>query len=131
MMGGEASCGLSHESVVRQSGRPASQTSLLSPGWPSDQPDWLVQLDTLSFTAVICILIGAAKRLWFVVGSASIWDVRGWSCEHDRSSVELWHHAHATTDQSDTETNTHSRACSGSLTPCLCFTKHQSTQSHM
>lgn len=63
MTSGEASCGLSHESVVRKSGRPASQTSLLSSGWPSDQPDWLVQSDTLFFTAMICILIGAAKCL--------------------------------------------------------------------
>lgn len=49
MSGREASRGFSHESVVRQFGKPASQTSLLSSGWPSDQPDWLVQPDTLFF----------------------------------------------------------------------------------
>ena len=66
---------LSLESVVRQSGRPQSQTSLLSSGRPSDPPDWLVQPDNLSFVAMICIPIGWTKCLQSVVGSASNWDV--------------------------------------------------------
>lgn len=111
MTGREASCGLPHESVVRQSGKPASQTSLLSSGWPSDQPDWFVWPDTLFFfKAMICILIGGTKCLQSVVGSASDWDVRGRSCEHDQGSVELWQTAHGmAVKHRDKNTQTHTQ----------------------
>lgn len=112
---------LSHESVVRQSGKPASQTSLLRSGWPSDQPDWLVWPDTLFFHShdlhphwwrKMCLVCG---WLGFRLG-----------CQ----GMELWTRPElsgtlAECPHYSRQTHTHINTCSGCLTPRLCYTKHR------
>lgn len=115
------------------SGRPARQTILLRAGWPSHQPDWLVQQQWLFLAAMACVLIGAAKGSWSGVGSASNYNVRGQGCEHDLRSVELWHRAHATTKHYSTVCGAQSiwkHACKANISDVLVANKGKHVGAH-